>query len=574
MKNRQPIGWIPIILFAGFLALYWLGNGSHGLWDEDEPRYAQATREMLASGNFISPTFNGQDRFQKPVLIYWLMMIPMGLFGENEFTARAVSGVSGALAMALLYLFAVRLGCGRKEAIAVAVMTGLFALVLLISKAAVIDATLLLLVVGIMWLIWEQFSSGFDWTRHFLLWFLLGLSILLKGPPAPMIAATTLLMLGVWNGWNPPKDDHRFGFRLPNPLHWITGILILLAVVLPWGIAIGIQSKGEFYRFAIGNQIGERVTSSMEGHEGPFYFYLIALVLGIFPFTGLALVGMRWVWGQGKRETIRFLWSWLLPSFVIFSAIPTKLPHYIAPLLPAVGLMLGLWLTELSRGRGEVPRFWWRLGGVMTAIIGLLISAGLPTGSLLAEIHDLVLPTLVVGILLLGTCLGGGVLLMRGEPMMALQTLAGGWVVVLLTILLWALPIFDAVRPSRVITRWIRENAPAEAHFFASDYRVSSLPFNHGGLVEMVGNARPKDTVRRMMQEPVWVLTTTRHRWSEWLKEDAEDESWTFPPDIEEKASFHLFFVERGKWQEHVIIGNKWHSMADPETRVGDSQVP
>jgi hypothetical protein len=80
----------------------------------------------------------------------------------------------------------------------------------------------------------------------------------------------------------------------------------------------------------------------------------------------------------------------------------------------------------------------------------------------------------------------------------------------------------------------------------------------------MVGNARPKDTVRRLMEEPRWVLSTTRHRWNEWLKEDAKDDSWTFPPGIEEKATFQKFFAERGKWQEFLILGNDWSGAEEP----------
>jgi 4-amino-4-deoxy-L-arabinose transferase-like glycosyltransferase len=544
------------LLFAVFLALFWFGNGAHGLWDADEPRYAQATREMLVSGDFISPTFNGEDRFQKPVLIYWLMAIPMGLFGEGEFTARAVSGISGALSVSLLFCFALQLGCGRREALAVAVMTGLYCLFLLVSKAAVIDATLTVMIVAIMLLLWRQLTLGFSPERHIGIWALLGLSILLKGPPGPVIVGLAVLVYWIWNRWRPVDGAMQ---RAPMPQHlvrWVSGFLVVLAICLSWGIAIGLRSNWEFYSFAVGDQVGERITTAKEGHEGPFFFYLLVLLPALFPFTGLFVASLRWSIRQARTPAMRYLWCWIVPSFIAFSVISTKLPHYILPLLPAMGLMMGLWLVQVSDAEDNRLLGWWKAGAIITWVVGGLIGFGLPVGAVLGRIPGLLLPAIIVAMLLLATSAIGGLEILRTRVMRAFAVLATGWVLAMLVILTWALPTLDAVRPSRNLTRWIHENAPAGAHYIAADYKVSSLPFNYGQPVEMVSNARPGRTAVRMREEPVWVMTITRHRWNKWLEEDAEDDSWSFPDDIQEKTAMELFNAERGKWQEFVILGN------------------
>lgn len=253
---------------------------------------------------------------------------------------------------------------------------------------------------------------------------------------------------------------------------------------------------------------------------------------------------------------MRFMWCWIIPSFLAFSIISTKLPHYILPLLPAMGLMLGLWLVRIGDEQDRQQLGWWKAGAIVTWLVGGVIGVGLPIGVILGEIPGLLLPAIVVAVLLLATSVIGGLEILRARVWRAMAVLAIGWLLVMTTILAWALPTFDAVRPSRVLTRWIHENAPAGVHYIAADYRASSLPFNHGHPVEMVSNARPKRTADRLREEPVWVMTTTRHRWNEWLREDAEDDSWSFPDDIQEKAALELFIAERGKWQEFVILGN------------------
>src|SRR5690606_1427981 len=130
------------------------------------------------------------------------------------------------------------------------------------------------------------------------------------------------------------------------------------------------------------------------------------------PFTGVVVPAVRWVWTQEANPAIRFLWSWFLPGFIIFSLVTTKLPHYIAPLLPAMALMIGLWLTEIANGRARLSRGWLRGGAIVTVATGALMAIGLPVGAWLAELNALLFPALVVSAILLGFSVWGGLRLL------------------------------------------------------------------------------------------------------------------------------------------------------------------
>ena len=176
-----------IFLILSSLGLYLAGNHLHSLWDRDEPRFAEAARYMAFDSDWIIPHFNGSIRYDKPVLIYWLMAPLMSLFGPNEFAARLPSALAGCLNVILLYRLAMQMGASSANAFLAALMFMISPLQVLVSKAAITDAVLQSTVLACTGLLWVQWTSGFRWSRHLALWALLGLSILLKGPPLSLI---------------------------------------------------------------------------------------------------------------------------------------------------------------------------------------------------------------------------------------------------------------------------------------------------------------------------------------------------------------------------------------------------
>lgn len=322
--------WHVLLIAAVSLTLNFAGNGQTRLWDRDEPRYAQAAREMIQTGNFIAPTFNSEPRYQKPILIYWLMAASYGVFGDNEFGARFCSSFAGIVTCLLTY----RLGrnmFARSVGLAAALMLAVSPLVLVEHKLATTDAVLVALLMGIMTCIWELYSGGSSRRKALLMWLLLGLAVLEKGPIGPgLLIAAMLAWLALSGQW-----------RFLGKLNWLSGSLVVAAVVLPWCIAVYVVTDGAFYRKAIGDEAMGHALSTMESHRGFPGYYLAVTLAGLFPWSmglWLALTGARQWWRGGGPET--FLLGWMLGPLIVLELMFTKLPHYFLFALPACVLFL------------------------------------------------------------------------------------------------------------------------------------------------------------------------------------------------------------------------------------------
>ena len=244
--------WLARALLIAMIALCinLAGNARTGLWDRDEPRYAVAVREMRASGNWLVPTFNGEPRYHKPILIYWLMGLGTTLGGDNPFGARLASALAGTGTCVLTWLLARRM-LGARAGLLAGLMLAVAPIVVAESKLATTDATLAFWLVGCQCCLWElarrpsRILAGTFWA-------LLGLAVLTKGPVAPvfLLAAGALAW---WWGWPAAQVWRR--------LHPRYGLLGFALVTVPWYLAVAVITRGEFLHFAVGKQIVERVTT-------------------------------------------------------------------------------------------------------------------------------------------------------------------------------------------------------------------------------------------------------------------------------------------------------------------------
>jgi len=360
---KRAMRTLAVLVFGMASLLYTLGNGGHSLWDRDEARFSEATREMIETGDWIIPHLNGEIRYDKPILIYWLMSLPMRLWGVNEFSARFPSAMAGALTVLLVFLMAERMGFGLSGSVVAAAAATSSALLFVVFKAATTDATLTLTVTAAMFLYWEQRRRGFSWWRHLAFWAVLGLSALVKGPPGVAVVGLGVLCDKVWTLWTfrrenrPPVCSPHSALSTQHSAlgRFCAGLVAFLLVTLPWGWAAWQRTNGEFLRVAFGHHVIDRARESFEGHKGPFFYYVALLPLLLFPMTAVLLNAVRWAVGAAARRNpaVRLLWCWLLPGLVVFSLVKTKLPHYIAPMLPALALMMGGWFSALEKRRRE-----------------------------------------------------------------------------------------------------------------------------------------------------------------------------------------------------------------------------
>ncbi len=336
------------LLFFGCVIFHILGTWSLPLIDRDEPRFAEASREMIGRGNYIVPYFNNQLRLDKPPLTYWAQVSSYHVFGENDFAARFPSAIAAALTALLIFVWGGRLG-GQKLGWWAAIIFTLSLQTFVHAKAAVADMWLVLFMTLAHWAGYELLYGSDTNTEHralnlnnrrFLWWWIfylsLGLGFLAKGP----IAWTPLFTVAVVIIYTRDRQLlRRFKFAV--------GVALMLAVVALWGIPALIQTHGEFFSIGIGRHVIGRSLTTMEGHGAsslgvyvlllPFYF--VTVFVSFFPWS----IKLPWLtktlWHRRDR-TDDYLLIGTAIIFVIFTLVSTKLPHYTLPAFPLLALLL------------------------------------------------------------------------------------------------------------------------------------------------------------------------------------------------------------------------------------------
>ncbi|MFH0909608.1 MAG: glycosyltransferase family 39 protein [bacterium] len=342
--------WHPWFLTALTLLLLLPGNNVIPLIDRDEPRFAQATREMMERNDWVIPTFNGEDRFDKPVLTYWLMRGAYAIFGVNEFGARFHSVASAVLLVLAIYFMGRRWFSARAAFWAALGMATCLQM-LIHGRSSVADMPMVLFVTLAQWALWELVGRAGP-ARHgplsqralpwiLLLYVSLGLGFLAKGPIAIIVPALTLLL-------------YRFAFAR-QPLPWSRlklhlGIPLMLLIVGAWGIPALAQTQGRFWQVGIGEHVVERGTKAFNKRLFLPIYYPLTFFLSLFPWCVFVRTGYRTVRQNGSPLNA-FLMSWFVAPYIVFMLYATQLPHYVMPAFPAFFLLLGQAAPMLEKRR-------------------------------------------------------------------------------------------------------------------------------------------------------------------------------------------------------------------------------
>ncbi len=349
-----------LLLLTGCVLFHIVGTWSLPLIDRDEPRFAEASREMIERADYIVPYFNNQLRLDKPPLAYWAQIASYRIFGENDFAARFPSVVAAALTALSIFAWGSRLG-GEKVGWWAAIIFTLSLQTFVHAKAAVADMWLVLFMTIAHWSGWEMLQRSprnqgaavgsppwAIWRSPFLVfYFSLALGFLAKGPIAwtPLLTVSAILIYT--RDW---QSARRFKFLL--------GILLMLAAVALWGIPALIQTHGEFFSVGIGRHVIGRSFATMEGHGAnslwmyllllPFYF--VTVFVGFFPWSIKLPSLIRNLWrerkaglgahGYTRNEIDAYLVAGTAIIFIIFTLVSTKLPHYTLPAFPLLALLL------------------------------------------------------------------------------------------------------------------------------------------------------------------------------------------------------------------------------------------
>jgi 4-amino-4-deoxy-L-arabinose transferase-like glycosyltransferase len=309
-----------LLLALGLLIFisFFLGLGSAPLFDVDEGAFSEATREMVISKNYLTTYLNGAPRFDKPVLIYWLQVICVKLFGESEFAFRLPSALAGTVWATSIFLV-VRKEFGDRQAFLAAALMVLSLQVNVIAKAAIADALLNCFLAITMFALIRNYETGSKRALH-LAYAAAGFGMLTKGPIAVIIPVAVFFLFALLDG------NLKKWFRMfLSP----TGIMLFLCIALPWylleyhdqGMAF---IEGFFFKHNI-----SRFNTSFEGHSGSLLYYFPVLIIGLMPFTGLLFTVLFNIKKLLSDRKNRILVIWFGFVFIFFSLSGTKLPHYV-----------------------------------------------------------------------------------------------------------------------------------------------------------------------------------------------------------------------------------------------------
>ncbi|WP_250847031.1 ArnT family glycosyltransferase [Aquisphaera insulae] len=433
-------------LFLIALTINLAGNARTGLWDRDEPRYATAVREMRARGDWIVPWFNDAPRYHKPVLVYWLMGLTTALAGDNPFGARLVSALAGAGTCVLTWWIGRRL-IGPRGGLVAGLMLAVSPIVVAESKLATTDATLAFFLVAAQACL-LTLAEGPSRRAAMVFWTCLGLAFLTKGPVGPALLAIAALLSWCW-GWPVPPVVRR--------LHVRTGLLVFAAIAVPWYLAVMIATRGEFYRFAVGSQIIQRVTTGMEEHGGLPGYYLALSAVAFYPWSALVPAAAAGAWMRRRtRPELAFLLGWMIGPWIFLECLPTRLLHYYLPAYPACALLVA-WMVETLAAEGASIRRW-PLGRLAMVLLGGIGIAGTVTLAAAAcwpgpQRIPLAVLSAVMGA---GTFLGAR-LVRGGATHRGIVALAGTWGLFMGLLGGWLIPATESFRISARVGRRLED---------------------------------------------------------------------------------------------------------------------
>jgi 4-amino-4-deoxy-L-arabinose transferase-like glycosyltransferase len=380
-NRRQRRQWAAFVFFA-VLALALPQAALLPLLDRDEPRFAEASREMLQTGNFVVPMFNGAPRYAKPPLIYWAQAASFRICGENAFAARLPSLLATAGTALVLYAWGLELG-GLTAGLIAALGYALCFQAMQQGRVATVDALMIFFVALSGWAGWKLFTVArarryWKGERPTLAWNLWGAGLacslaggfLAKGPEAslPVLA---MICCSVGGG---PKFALRF----------IAIFLLGLLLVSAWAIPAYVQTNGDYWRVGLGHDVGDRMVSGFEGHGAaslgwylfslPFYFVLFWI--SALPWSPFLVTHRRQLFLRPLRDIDD---AYLLMNaglfFVVFTFMVTKLPHYTLPAFPFLALFLGKTWSGAGLSAEQPVRLMMKFG-IWFALIALVVIPG------------------------------------------------------------------------------------------------------------------------------------------------------------------------------------------------------
>ncbi|HZZ67777.1 MAG TPA: glycosyltransferase family 39 protein [Phenylobacterium sp.] len=463
--------------------------------DRDESRFAQATAQMLESRDFVVIRYQDQPRFKKPVGIHWLQAASVSLFSnpeDREIWAYRIPSLLGAMLAAAACAWGAAAFFGPSAGLLAGAMLGttfMLSTEALIAKTDAVLCGTTTLAIAALGRLYAEAREGPPAGRRAWLLFWVGLSVgtLDKGPVAPMVAALTIAVLCAMD-------------RKPawlGRLNWGWGAIILVAICGPWAWAVTVATDGAFWSAALGGDLAPKLAGGQESHGAPPGYYALLSPVLMFPMTLMLPAAAVTAWKRWREPGVRFAIAWLVPTWLVFEALPTKLVHYT---LPVYGAVAWLAAAALIQPLGAKTRW---TGAMLASVFGLLLAGG--TFYLVKAYGDasdlpFAIPT---AILLAGAGLVGGYLLVRKAPPGAVITAVGlglaGHAALAAGLAPRLNPLWLSSRVEKVMAKaqLLPEQGIADAPVTVAGYAEPSLVFAIGTQTELAG---PEDAAQAIYE--------------------------------------------------------------------------
>lgn len=465
--HRRAVAILTLVALACFLP----GLGGIPPVDRDEPRFAQATRQMLETGDFIDIRFQGEPRHQKPVGIYWLQVATVTATGHGAdapIWAYRLASVLGALAAVLLTYWAALPLFGRTAGMIAGLALATMPLLVAEAHLAKTDAVLLATIVlaeGVLARAYvARAGARLPLGTALLFWIAIGLGILVKGPIVMMVIGLTILALVVLD---------RRGAWLTG-LRPALGVALTLLIVLPWLVAILSRAGTGFLSASVGGDLLGKVASGQESHGAPLGYHTVLFFVLFLPAAMLLPSALGAIWAMRHQAAVKFCLAWLLPAWLVFELVATKLPHYTLPLYPAAALLIG---AVAADGRLLTGRWWTRAAALLPA----LLVAGVPLGSLVLLAHlegSVSPPATLLAILAALLALAAAQRTWTDRPLPGAALLGAGAIAAYAAVLGFVLPAAETFRLAPRLATAIAEGAGCPApRLVATGYDEPSLVF-------------------------------------------------------------------------------------------------
>ncbi|NEU11274.1 glycosyltransferase family 39 protein [Methylobacterium sp. BTF04] len=373
------------LLLALCLVCFLPGLASLQPMDRDEPRFAQASKQMRETGDYVDIRFQGEARHKKPVGIYWAQAATVAA-GEALGVPHArttiglyrIPSLIGAVAAGLLAYWAALAFLPRRGALLAAALFSSCLMLVAEAHLAKTDALLCACTVASFgglaraWL--GRGRAPLDTATLIAFWLGMAIGILVKGPMVPLFCGLAALVLSV--------RARSGGWLLA--LRPGLGAAFTLLIVAPWFAAIAWKSGGAFYGEAVGHDMLGKVGGGAEKHWAPPGTYLLVFFATFWPGAAFAALSVPFAWRQRGTDAVAFLLAWIVPAWALFEAVPTKLPHYVLPLMPAVAILTILALQhgffagqEGKPGRPPVPPLRARITVALVPLVPMALTLGL-----------------------------------------------------------------------------------------------------------------------------------------------------------------------------------------------------